>query len=122
MFVGVVATFVRGKGLDQLHRPDADGNLLVVGQVDDGGLDRPELRQIARDLQVESNRGGMNQVGVEFTGHVDQANLDDGHGNSFQVQRGCTMVRRDSVGKCDSAVGAKGTLRAWLKAEDGRLA
>jgi hypothetical protein len=73
----VETAFVWRKGLNELNRPDACRNLFGVGEVKDSRRDRPELRQIAGDLEVERNGSGVDEVYIDLSGHIDKANLSD---------------------------------------------
>jgi hypothetical protein len=111
VLVGVEATFVWRKGLDELHRPDSGRNFFGVGKIHDGRRHRPELRQIASDLKVKCDGGGVDEIDIDFPGHIDETNLNDRHMHLLnEASRGRRQAPRATlaVRLCDVGLPSKG--------------
>ena len=70
MFVEVEAAFPWREFLHKSHRPHPRGDSTVMRQVLNGSSHVPELRQIARYLDVEGGSSGLYEISVDAASGV----------------------------------------------------
>ena len=71
----VITAFARRQRPHYLHRPNPLRNLFMVRQVGDRRVDRPELRKVTRDLDIERRCDGRHRLGVDRSGRIREPNL-----------------------------------------------
>jgi len=75
VFIHVKPAFAGWQFFHQKNRPDAGWYLLRIWQVAYGSLHVPELSQIARDLNIQSCRCGLQQFPINLASLIRQFHL-----------------------------------------------